>query len=255
MGWNRVDTAAYTLWKIYAAVFDLEKRKLELLMSVVLILCAWIFAEKGWEKVSADRVESGPARWTVVIDAGHGGNDPGKIGVDDSQEKDLNLIIAKKVQKLLEQQDVEVVMTRESDAGLYDENASNKKVQDMKNRVALIEERQPALTVSIHQNSYHEEYVHGAQVFYYANSEKSKTLAERIQQAMALELDKENARQAKANDSYYLLKKTSTPIVIVECGFLSNYEEAQKLASDLYQEKVAWAIHMAVMQYLNQEDM
>ena len=79
MGWNRVDTAAYTLWKIYAAVFNLEKRKLELLMSVVLILCAWIFAEKGWEKVSADRVESSPARWTVVIDAGHGGNDPGKI--------------------------------------------------------------------------------------------------------------------------------------------------------------------------------
>ena len=79
------------------------------------------------------------------------------------------------------------------------------------------------------------------------------TVAEQIQQAMALELDKENARQAKANDSYYLLKKTSTPIVIVECGFLSNYEEAQKLSSDLYQEKVAWAIHMAIMQYLNQE--
>ena len=110
-----------------------------------------------------------------------------------------------------------------------------------------------SLTVSIHQNSYHEEYVHGAQVFYYANSTKSQELAEMIQQVMALELDKDNARKAKANDSYYLLKKTSTPIVIVECGFLSNYEEAQKLSSELYQEKVAWAIHMAVMQYLNQE--
>ena len=144
-------------------------------------------------------------------------------------------------------------MTREEDRGLYDENASNKKVQDMKNRVELIEQRQPALTISIHQNSYHEEYVHGAQVFYYANSEKSKELAEKIQQVMAFELDRENARQAKANDSYYLLKKTSTPIVIVECGFLSNYEEAQKLSSELYQEKVAWAIHMAVMQFLNEE--
>lgn len=148
-------------------------------------------------------------------------------------------------------QDVEVILTRESDAGLYDENASNKKVQDMKNRVSIIEESQPVLTVSIHQNSYHEEYVHGAQAFYYANSDESKELAERIQHVMMLELDRDNARQAKPNDSYYLLKKTSSPIVIVECGFLSNYEEAQKLSSEFYQEKVAWAIHMAIMQYLN----
>lgn len=171
--------------------------------------------------------------------------------MDGSLEKDINLQIALKLQKFLELQDVNVILTRDSDMGLYDENASNKKVQDMKNRVALIEESRPDLVISIHQNSYHEEYVHGAQVFYYAGSEKSKGLAERIQQVMALELDRDNARQAKANDSYYLLKKTSAPIVIVECGFLSNYEEAQKLSSDLYQEKVAWAIHLAVMQCLN----
>lgn len=173
------------------------------------------------------------------------------MSVDGSLEKDINLQIALKLQKFLEQQDVNVILTRDSDMGLYDENASNKKVQDMKNRVTLIEESRPDLVVSIHQNSYHEEYVHGAQAFYYANSEKSRELAERIQQVMALELDKDNARQAKANDSYYLLKKTSVPIVIVECGFLSNYEEAQKLSSDIYQEKVAWAIHLAVLQWLN----
>lgn len=173
------------------------------------------------------------------------------MSVDGSLEKDINLQIALKLQKFLQMQDVNVILTRDSDMGLYDENASNKKVQDMKKRVALIEENQPDLVVSIHQNSYHEEYVHGAQVFYYAGSEKSKELAERIQQVMALELDRDNARKAKANDSYYLLKKTSSPIVIVECGFLSNYEEAQKLSSDLYQEKVAWAIHLAIMQWLN----
>ncbi len=252
MGWNRVDTAAYTLWKIYAAVFNLEKRKLELLMSVVLILCAWIFAEKGWEKVSADRVESSPARWTVVIDAGHGGNDPGKIGVDDSQEKDLNLIIAKKVQKLLEQQDVEVVMTRESDAGLYDEQSSNKKVQDMKNRCALINETQPDCVVSIHQNSYHEEYVNGAQVFYYGTSEEGKKLAEILQSQLVSHVDPENHRQAKANESYYLLKKTEVPIVIVECGFLSNWEEAKKLQEDSYQNQIAWAVSMGILSYLGE---
>lgn len=189
--------------------------------------------------------------YCVVIDAGHGGADPGKVGVDGSLEKDINLAIAKKLQTFLRMEDVDVVLTRESDTGLYDENASNKKVQDMKRRVSIIEEKRPQLTVSIHQNSYHEEYVHGAQTFYYNNSESSKQLAEQIQQVMAAQLDVENTRQAKANDSYYLLKKTSTPIVIVECGFLSNYEEAQKLSSEYYQEKTAWAIHLAILQYLN----
>ena len=107
------------------------------------------------------KVEKRQERPCVVIDAGHGGADPGKVSVDGSLEKDINLVIAQKLQKFLQLQDVEAILTRESDAGLYDENAANKKVQDMKNRVALIEERQPALTVSIHQNSYHEEYVHG----------------------------------------------------------------------------------------------
>ena len=230
----------------------------EALMKTILLLLMFVtvcFIARGGRRiaalVSSDEVQTVKKRPCVVIDAGHGGQDPGKVSVDGSLEKDINLQIALKLQKFLEMQDVDVVLTRDSDMGLYDENASNKKVQDMKNRVQIIEETQPMLTVSIHQNSYHEEYVHGAQVFYYAGSDKSKELAERIQQVMALELDRDNARKAKANDSYYLLKKTSAPIVIVECGFLSNYEEAQKLSSDLYQEKVAWAIHLAVMQCLN----
>lgn len=224
-------------------------------MLLLLMFATVCFIIRGGSRlvssVSSGEVETSKETPCVVIDAGHGGADPGKVSVDGSLEKDINLQIALKLQKFLQMQDVDAVLTRDTDAGLYEENASNKKVQDMKNRVALIEEHQPVLTVSIHQNSYHEEYVHGAQVFYYANSEKSKELAERIQQVMTLELDRDNARQAKANDSYYLLKKTSTPVVIVECGFLSNYEEAQKLSSELYQEKVAWAIHLAIMQYLN----
>lgn len=176
------------------------------------------------------------------------------MGVDGSLEKDINLKIAKKLALFLTAADVDVVLTREDDAGLYDENVSNKKVQDMKNRVALIEEKKPALTVSIHQNSYHEEYVHGAQVFYYEGSQESKEIAERMQRVLAEQIDPDNARQAKANSSYYLLKKTSSPIVIVECGFLSNYEEAQKLSSEVYQEKTAWAIHLAILNYLNKTE-
>ena len=228
-------------------------RIVKIALLLLMIAAAGFILRGGARLVSSGRVLTGreKERPCVVIDAGHGGAGPGKVGVDGSLEKDINLQIAKKLAQFLTAADVDVVLTRETDAGLYDENVSNKKVQDMKNRVALIEERKPALTVSIHQNSYHEEYVHGAQVFYFAGSEESKALAERIQQALAKGVDPDNARQAKANDSYYLLKKTSSPIVIVECGFLSNYEEAQKLSQAHYQERTAWAIHLAVLEYLN----
>ena len=118
----------------------------------------------------------------------------------------------------------------------------------------MIEEAAPVVTVSIHQNSYPEEYVHGAQVFYYDGSTEGQKLAERIQAQMIKKADPENKRQIKANDSYYLLKKTGTPIVIVECGFLSNRAEAEKLCTEEYQEKIAWAIHMGILQYLNATD-
>ena len=212
-----------------------------------MLLAAFGFALRGGARmVSSNRAlteKTEKVKPCVVIDAGHGGADPGKVGVDGSLEKDINLKIAKKLAMFLTAADVDVVLTREDDAGLYDENVSNKKVQDMKNRVALIEEKKPALTVSIHQNSYHEEYVHGA-----------KEIAERMQRVLAEQIDPDNARKAKANGSYYLLKKTSSPIVIVECGFLSNYEEAQKLSSEVYQEKTAWAIHLAIMNYLNKTE-
>ncbi len=165
-------------------------------------------------------------------------------------EKDINLEIAKMLKDFLQAEGIQVIMTREGDQGLYDENAGNKKVQDMKRRLEIIENANPVLVVSIHQNSYHEEYVKGAQVFYYATSEESKRLAGVLQEQLRA-LDLENNRQAKGNDSYFLLKKTSRTIVIVECGFLSNREEAEKLSTHLYQEKVAWNIHMGIMKYLN----
>ena len=216
-----------------------------------LMLFSICFAVRGGVRMaSSGQVETAAKRPCVVIDAGHGGTDPGKVGVDGSLEKDINLQIARKLQKFLVMADVDVVLTRESDAGLYDESAPNKKVQDMKNRVSIIEEKEPDLTVSIHQNSYHEEYVHGAQVFYYTTSEKSKDLAEMLQEQLR-KLDAENKRQAKGNDSYFLLKKTSRPIAIVECGFLSNGEEAEALSTPLYQEKLAWNIHMGIMKYIS----
>lgn len=214
----------------------------------------WMNVQQGMFRQTAmtdARLANAPC---VVLDAGHGGNDPGKVGINGVLEKDLNLEIMLLVKKYLEADDVRVVVTRDTDAGLYDEGASNKKVQDMKRRIALIEETAPLVTVSIHQNSYSEEYVHGAQVFYYTGSEEGRKLAEKIQERLVAEVDPDNKRPVKANDSYYLLKKTSSTIVIVECGFLSNYEEAEKLCSKEYQEMLAWEIHLGIIRYLNETD-
>ncbi len=172
------------------------------------------------------------------------------MGINGVYEKDVNLKIALLVKQYLELSDVRVVMTREEDAGLNDPDASNKKVQDMKRRIALIDETEPRIVVSIHQNSYHEEYVHGAQVFYYDGSVKGKKLASCIQEQLVSRTDRDNKRSIKANDSYYLLKKTKLPIVIVECGFLSNEAEAEKLCDPVYQDRAAWAIHMGILQFL-----
>ncbi len=222
-----------------------------MIMGCLLVVSMLALSREAAEYASSGAVQVGEQKPCVVIDAGHGGSDPGKVGINGALEKDINLSIALMLKEFLEANDIEVVLTRETDEGLYDANASNKKVQDMKRRVSIIEETAPLVTVSIHQNSYPEEYVHGAQVFYYDTSAEGKKLAQILQERLIEDIDPQNTRQVKANDSYYLLKKTAAPIVIVECGFLSNAAEAAKLCDGLYQEKLAWAIHLGILQYLN----
>lgn len=223
--------------------------KIGIVVSAVLVAALAFQRERSQVLDTAGAAVSKKA--CVVIDAGHGGDDPGKVGVNEALEKDINLQIAYMLRKLLEANDIEVILTRETDAGLYDADASQKKVQDMQRRVAKIEEANPDLVVSIHQNSYSQESISGAQVFYYEGSSEGMQLAGLIQESMRLRLDPSNGRQVKSNDSYYLLKNTSKPIVIVECGFLSNSKEAQLLVKESYQERVAWAIHMGILQFIN----
>ena len=239
----------------------MEQKALKLIMAGLLILSMALTGREAAEYVGAMHAvnalrETGmgaddSGRLCVVVDAGHGGDDPGKIGINGAPEKDINLQIAQKLKKYLEAEDVEVVLTRETEDGLYDAHASNKKVQDMKRRIEKIEETDPVLTVSVHQNSYPEEYVHGAQVFYYEGSVEGQELADKIQKRLIEGADPGNKRQIKANSSYYLLKKTKIPIVIVECGFLSNRTEAEALCSDEYQDRIAWEITLGILQYLN----
>lgn len=233
-------------------------RQKVLTFAVTVLLMAVLFAVGHGEAVYVNgggvQVQTGngrPKKVRVALDAGHGGADPGKIGINGALEKDVNLQITLLVKRYLEAQDIEVILTRETEEGLYDADASNKKVQDMKRRIEKIAETDPAITVSIHQNSYPEEYVKGAQVFYYTNSAEGQKLAQLVQTSLIERVDPDNHRQIKPNDSYYMLKKAPTPIIIVECGFLSNSDEAVKLCDPTYQQRVAWAIHMGILQYLN----
>ena len=217
----------------------------------ILLVMGIVFFTQPVRETVGNAMLQEPKGPCVVIDAGHGGDDPGKIGINGAKEKDVNLSIARRVKDYLEKEDIRVIRTRETEDGLYDADASHKKVQDMKRRIAIIEETAPDLTVSIHQNSYPEEYVHGAQVFYYEGSVEGQELADKIQKRLIEGADPGNKRQIKANSSYYLLKKTKIPIVIVECGFLSNRTEAEALCSDEYQDRIAWEITLGILQYLN----
>ena len=227
------------------------KKKVELCMALLILFAAGFLGRQGAKLVSSAKSESAESNYRVVIDVGHGGIDSGKVSKDGILEKDVNLVIAKKLKALLEQEDVSVTLTRESDTGLYQEGDSNKKVADLQNRCALIEKVDPDCTVSIHQNSFSSPEVKGAQVFYYGQSAEGEALAKLVQKSLIDRVDPENHRQAKAHESYYLLKRTVSPTVIVECGFLSNPDEAELLTSEDYQNRLVWAIHMGVMEFLN----
>ena len=219
------------------------RRKIELCMTLLLLVGMIIVSKKLSQLVISENVQA--QKVVVVIDAGHGGHDPGKVGVNDALEKDINLQIAEKVKKKLEKKDIEVVMTREDDV------MEDTKLEDMKKRVALINKTKPAITVSIHQNSYSDQSVKGAQVFYYVNSDVSQEAASLMQEELR-KVDTSNTRQIKSNSDFYMLIKTEVPTIIVECGFLSNPGEAEKLITDEYQEEMAQAICDGIITWLSQ---
>ena len=188
----------------------------------------------------------------IVIDPGHGGSDPGKISTSGVMEKDVNLSIAMALKQLFENRGFTVVMTRTTDCDLAPDNSKHPKTDDLTKRTALMSKSNVAVSISIHQNSYHEEAIRGGQVFYYKTSVRGKKLAESLQKRFDYVLGDSNKRQAKANDNYYLLLHVKEPIVIAECGFLSNREEAKKLETEEYQDRLAWTLHMGIMEYLNQ---
>ena len=230
----------------------MKRRSVQYIAGLVLLILAGVFFSRRGSLTSAPDARAKTPKGVVVLDAGHGGKDPGKVGVGGQLEKDINLQIVLRIKLYLEMNDIQVILTRESDDGLYRLSESNKKSADMRRRIELINEVMPDVMVSIHQNSYHESEIRGAQVFYYQNSEKGKVFAQIMQKRFDFVLGEENRRAAKANSSYYLLTHSKPVSIIVEAGFLSNSREAALLETEEYQDRIAWTVAMGILQYLSQ---
>ncbi|MBQ8518866.1 MAG: N-acetylmuramoyl-L-alanine amidase [Agathobacter sp.] len=231
-----------------------------IIFSVVLLLLLYTFTKPSNEEPSSTEDLSSTENSTedsakkkeypvIVLDAGHGGFDPGKVGVNGALEKDINLSIVKKLQTLLEEEGFTVHLTRETDTLLAPANSSSKKKDDMIARIEMITRLDPFFTISIHQNSFTDSASSGPQVFYYKDSEESATMAQVIQDALNSQLSPAKKRSPQANANYYLLTRTPTPTVIVECGFLSNPVEADLLTQDEYQSRVANSIFIGILSY------
>ena len=223
------------------------KRKIELFMILFLLMGAIIASWKLSEltaNVSKEEKKAKKDQVVIVVDPGHGGEDPGKVGINDVLEKDLNLQIAKKVKKLLEEAGIKIVMTRTND------KVPDAKKEDLNQRVQLINETKPKLALCIHQNSYPDAKIKGAQVFYHTITPEAEDVASIVQEQLRT-VDPTNTRQIKENDTYFMLKNTQVPTIIVECGFLTNPDEAAKLTQEEYQDQIAQAICEGVVKWMN----
>ncbi|WP_312642464.1 N-acetylmuramoyl-L-alanine amidase [Hydrogenoanaerobacterium sp.] len=191
---------------------------------------------------------------TIVIDAGHGGVDGGAVGIHKEIEKDINLSIAITLNTMLKASGYNTVMTRETDISIHDPQYTTirrQKVSDIQNRLKIAEETPNSIFVSIHQNRFEQSKYYGAQIFYSTNNAEGKILAETLRTQFKTLLQPENERETKpAQKNLYILHHATCPAVLVECGFLSNPQEAELLSTEEYQQKVAFTVYTGLMSYL-----
>lgn len=189
----------------------------------------------------------------IVLDAGHGGLDSGAVGKSGLLEKDVNLSIVLKLRDMLELSGFEVVLTRDKDISIYDagvEGIRNQKLSDMDNRLEIIQQYPDSIFLCIHQNNYTDPQYFGAQMFYNDNNSDNRTLAQIMQNRFA-QLQTGNDREIKlSGDELFLLKSNTNPSLMIECGFLSNPDEEQKLASDEYRQQVAFTIWSGLLEFI-----
>jgi len=217
-----------------------------MVLCILLIPRYTVFSEYEKDVVAEKKV--------ILIDPGHGGYDGGAEGKTGIKEKDINLSISLKLRDSLKSEGFEVFMTREKDEALIDNKSSKystKKSQDLANRCKIKKELNPDLFISIHQNHFPQGQYYGSQVWY-SNLKESSALAHLIQENLRMDLDKNNKRVEKpAKDNYKILRNIDTmPSVLVECGFLSNYNEEIKLKNEEYQDLIAKSLTKSIKAYL-----
>lgn len=230
--------------------------------SISILLAAFIisFSIVAFQQIrlaSADNysVENVPV---IIIDAGHGGEDGGAVGIDGTAEKDLNLSISLKLNEILSAMGYQTRMVRTTDTSIHNADADTvreRKVSDIHNRAAIMNEYENCIYVSIHQNKYSGSSIWGAQTFYSPNNEESKELAQLIQASIANNVQPDNKRVIKqSGTNIYVLYNATKPAVMVECGFVSNANELEKLKDEEYQNKMAFAISNGIINYLFSEE-
>lgn len=222
-----------------------------LIIGIIIVSCIFFCGRYKVKEVSYLPI----ANRIIGIDPGHGGIDPGAVSKNGIKEEDINLMIALKLKRFIEQSGGIVIMTRETDRGLYTDKSTTlreKKVEDLRNRKELIKESECEVFVSIHLNSFTQSKYYGAQTFHLLGDEESEKLAIIIQEELKSILDKDNNRQPVATEDIYLLNEVKVPSVLVECGFLSNSVEEKLLTTDEYQEEIAWSIYAGIMKYLSE---
>ena len=226
-------------------------KKPEIAVAFVIIIAVFMKIISGiaYESIYASSL---PHDKIVILDAGHGGEDCGAIGVSGVYEKDLNLCIAKLLGEMLEKEGITVIYTRTEDRMLYkpEENIKGlRKISDLKNRCKIAEENPSALFVSIHMNSYGAEKYSGLQV-YCSDSGESRRLAENIQYSVVERLQVDNKRKVKNGENIYVLENIENVAVLIECGFLSNRAECESLSQKEYQKRLCFSILCGIIEYM-----
>lgn len=192
--------------------------------------------------------------YTVVLDAGHGGEDGGAVGVNGILEKDLNMSVARYIKERLESYGCRVVMTREKDRLLYTDEQNiygQRKLYDLRNRLSIASSEENPILVSIHMNKFSQSKYSGLQIYYSKNHPDSRVLAEKVRGAVVRELQPQNKRQNKeATSALYLLHRAEMPAILIECGFLSNPDECARLASEAYQRRLACVIADSIFEHV-----
>lgn len=229
------------------------KKALVIILTVVFTFVSCFAIHYVMQDISQINSSTAHNRVNLVIDAGHGGLDAGTLGDDGTKEKDINLSIALILYDFAMVSGIQSFLVRDGDYLVYSENNDMTR-SDLYNRMDYINSIENSMLISIHQNHFEDKNEWGMQVWYSPNDDMSKIIADNILHVTKLNLQPENTRLNKRSDSsYYLLYKAQVPSVMVECGFMSNYDENKKLQDNTYQMQLAYSIMLGFSEYLTEE--